>query len=55
MSYEPYANVELETIFCPPLLGELPEEYENTKAPEGFSLLNFKVCIIYRFIIIGDK
>lgn len=42
-AYEPYAGVNLESIFSPPLLGELPEEYQGTKVPKDFTLLNFKV------------
>jgi len=42
MVYEPYAGVELASTFSPPLLGELPEEYQNVDTPENFSLLNFK-------------
>ena len=45
MVYEPYAGVELASTFSPPLLGELPEEYQNVDTPENFSLLNFKVSV----------
>jgi len=42
MSFEPYAGVNLESTFSPPLLAELPEEYQNLDAPKDFTLLNFK-------------
>jgi len=42
MLYEPYANVDLEATFCPPLLGELPTEYTDVKKQEGYSIVNFK-------------
>jgi len=41
-AYEPYAGVQLESIFSPPALGELPEEYQKNTVPKDFTLLNFK-------------
>lgn len=42
-AYEPYAGVQLESTFSPPLLGELPGEFQNVKVPKDFTLLNFRV------------
>ena len=40
---EPYAGMQLESTKLAPMLGDPPEEIDDSNVPEGFSYLNFKV------------
>ena len=45
MDIEPYSGMQLASTKVAPMLADVPSEIDETKIPQGYSLLNFKVLI----------